>query len=513
MPTFSRMTLLFAALAFIGAFAIVYLQKNNAEYIDSYYHYNVAANIVQGDGFISDYYWIYINAKDSLPAPAYLYWMPGTSFVAAAGMALFGLGYAGAQVGFALCLWGASLLGYALGWRLGGTRRHAWLAGLLVIVYGPNISFWPHTDTVAPYALIGGVALWAMGMGITAQKGNWRWWLLAGVMAAGGHLLRNDGLLLVLTAWSVLIWPFDRSRYGSRMVWGVIFTLAYIVVMSPWFMRMNGEIGAPIASDGLLTVTMYEYNEIFSYPAEPQRGLNADTMDDLIQVRLDSFFAQDGMLLRILSYNGAFIFTLPLLLALFKRWNEPFIRPLWIFALGVHLAFTLVFPLPALFNSYLHAAVAFVPAWAALGLVGLDDIIDWIGKRRRRWNVRTAKRFYSVVFSVMFVVISFVILPGERARIEYLPLLEQTVPADARIMYSLPGEIHYYMGNVTTKLPHSSLETINAVAQLYDMDYVLVRDDAAPENMLFETPDDVPDFLTAIPFDVEGFFLYRFVRP
>ncbi|MFN8564457.1 MAG: hypothetical protein U0703_23205 [Anaerolineae bacterium] len=63
---------------------------------------------------------------------------------------------------------------------------------------------------------------------------------------------------------------------------------------------------------------------------------------------------------------------------------------------------TFVFPFPGYRGGLLHSAAALVPFWAALGAAGLDDVVDWVARRRRRWNARTAK----VVFSGGLVVVA-----------------------------------------------------------------------------------------------------------
>src|SRR3970282_1555432 len=108
-------------------------------------------------GLTDAYLWTYIAAPDSLPAPSHLYWMPFTSLTAAAGMALFNApgDYGAAQFPFTLMFAAAACVGYWLGRRLGGTSRHAWITGLLVLFSGFFARFWGATDTFAPYALVG----------------------------------------------------------------------------------------------------------------------------------------------------------------------------------------------------------------------------------------------------------------------------------------------------------------------------------------------------------------------
>src|SRR5688572_31943224 len=161
---------LFALLALILAAVIVRGFNGQPYTLDAFYHYNAAGRIAAGEGFVDDYLWTYIGAPDSLPAPSHLYWMPGTSVIATAGMMIFGQSYAAAQIGTALMLWGAALLAYWLGYKIGGTGRHAWCAGLILLFGGFFMRWWGHTDTFAPYAFTGALALALMGSAATSAK-------------------------------------------------------------------------------------------------------------------------------------------------------------------------------------------------------------------------------------------------------------------------------------------------------------------------------------------------------
>lgn len=239
----TRGTIIYLILSLIGAFAVVYYYNQQPGYTDSFYHYNGAVSIATGKGFVDPYLWTYIGAPESLPAPSHLYWMPGTSIIVSLGMFIFGANYFGAKFGLALCLWGALIVAYWLGKRFGGSTRYAWLAGFLTLFSGFFTDVWGQTDTFAPYAFFGSMALVFIGLGISSESKNWRWWIFAGGFAALGHLVRTDGLLLLITGWSVLLWPFNRAGYKKRLFWLIPFTLAYIVVMSPWFIRNLNAIG------------------------------------------------------------------------------------------------------------------------------------------------------------------------------------------------------------------------------------------------------------------------------
>ena len=211
----------FALVALISAVVITRLIQAPG-YADAYYHFNAATRMASGQGLTDAYVWTYIGAPDHLPMPSHLYWMPLTSVLAGLSMALFGKpgDYLVAQLPFMLLFAAAGLVGFWLGGRLGGSRRQAWIAGLLTLFNPFYLKFWGEIDTVAPYALIGSLCLALTGIGIKRMSVSvesaalhplstqWRGgrgvrfalWLAVGALAALGHLTRADGMLLGIVA-------------------------------------------------------------------------------------------------------------------------------------------------------------------------------------------------------------------------------------------------------------------------------------------------------------------------
>ncbi|HVU12773.1 MAG TPA: hypothetical protein VHD90_15950, partial [Phototrophicaceae bacterium] len=208
---------IFALIALIVAFIVAHLIAAPG-YTDVYYHFNAATRLASGQGLTDPYVWTYIGAQDHLPMVSHLYWMPLTSFVAGVVMSLFNAAgnYAVAQLPFILMFTLTACIGFWLGWRLGGTARHAWIAGLLTLFSGFYTKFWGEIDTFAPYALVGSLCLVVMGIGASQTltppptpprlQGGAKTirviviWFVAGALSALGHLTRADGLLLLVIA-------------------------------------------------------------------------------------------------------------------------------------------------------------------------------------------------------------------------------------------------------------------------------------------------------------------------
>ncbi|MGJ3238510.1 MAG: ArnT family glycosyltransferase [Anaerolineae bacterium] len=507
----SRGTVFYLVISFIGAFWAVYYYNTVPDFADAYYHLNGAISLVQGGGFVDDYLWTYIGATDALPAPSHLYWMPGTSVIVAGGLGVFGVSYSAAQVGLALCLWGAMVLAYWLGWHYGNGARHAWMAGTLTLFAGFFTDTWGQTDTFAPYAFFGALALVLMARGITAEKHNALYWVLAGAFSAVGHLIRSDGLLLLLVGWSVLIWFFERTRYRQRLLWLIPFTLAYLVVMSPWFVRNMDAVGRILPVGGTMNAYFTEYNDLFNYPPDSTLDdLLAEGGSALIETRSRALFSVNGIPLQAIAYQGTIAFFPFVILALWRRRSEAFVRPFWIFAVGIHLAFALVFPEAGMRGGFWHATAALVPIWAVIGLLGLDDTISWVASFRRTWNPKLAQPILSGGF--LLIVIALTVQVSERTITpddSVALALREAIPAHARIMVNDPAKYHYFADFTGVTIPNETIDVALEIARRYDIDYLLLEDNFMTEPIQFDT---LPDFLTPIEFDVTGARLYAFDR-
>src|SRR5690606_38098203 len=144
----SRQELTFGLLALIVVFIITKGLVKQPGYTDAFYYYNAANRLASGKGLTDEYLWTYIGAPQALPAPSHLYWIPFTSLAAAFGMWISNApgSYTAAQVPFILMFAGTACVGFWLGGKIGGTRRHQWVVGLLTLFSGFFTRFWGMTD-------------------------------------------------------------------------------------------------------------------------------------------------------------------------------------------------------------------------------------------------------------------------------------------------------------------------------------------------------------------------------
>ena len=529
--------LLFALVALAGAFAITRGLVAAPGFTDAFYHFNAANQLVTGQGFTDYYLWTYIGAPEGLPAPSHLYWLPLTSLSAVFGMSLLNApgDFAAAQWPFMLMLAGTGCVGFWLGARLGQTRRHAWLAGILTLMGGFFMRFWGTIDTFAPFALVGSLCLVCMGLALESGRSRsdagritvrpYGWLILTGALAGLGHLTRADGVLLLFAAWAVILWPFYRSveqrqsetSISQRTIALLIVTAAYVLVMLPWFVRNMNAVGSPLPVGGAQGIWFAEYDDLFNYPpdASPQ-ALFASGPGAFLQSRWEAFTGNLGTLVAV---EGMVVLAPLMLIALWKRRAQPFLRGFWLYALGLHLAMTLIFPFPGLRGGLFHSAAALFPFWMALGIVGLDDVIDWIAQRRRHWNRQMAKRIFSAALLIFCVALSLAVSVPRRFRAGTPPLypaLLEMLPAGARVMINDPAQLFYYTGFGGVVLPNETPDVLPEIARKYSVGYLVLEAQIINGQTVLAASDQLasiltapPDFLSEIEIDIPGVRLYE----
>lgn len=525
---FSRGDSLFILLTLVIAFVITCGLVVRPTFTDAYYHYNAAQRVADGDGFTDKYLWIYVGAPDDLPEngafPSHLYWMPFTSISAAVGMRLFVFlgNYAAAQLPFTLMFAGIVLIAYWMGGQIGGTARHKWVAGLSMLFAGFFTRWWGQIDTFAPYGFVGALSLVFMGLMATAEYRRALFFaFLAGLFAGFGHLTRADGLLLLGVGWIVILWGMWRKPYNlqNRLRLLALMTVGYLIIMLPWFVRNLNEIGSPLPLGGTQAIWLREYNELFNYPPQATaQTFFADGLSPLFDSRIEAALNNLGTFVAV---EGLVILAPLMLIGLWNRRKSPFFRGFWIYALGLHLVMTLVFPFPGYRGGLFHSASALMPFWMVLGVMGLDDVIDWIAKRRRTWKPRTAKMVFSGGLVALAIVLSWqfglstLFDPKSTGTPAIYAELIAELPADSRLMVNDPAELYYFTGMGGVVTPNAQSEMIPEIARHYEVDYLLVRvverdggnEINIPPLLAFDF-DNPPDYLQEIDLNTPNMRLY-----
>ncbi len=479
-------------------------------YTDAYYYFNAAQRWTQSKGLTDAALWTYLGAPAPLPVPSHLYWMPFASIVQAVGLFIGGRSFHAAQFPLVLCYAGLVVLGYIAGFLIGKSRWAGWFAGLLTLFTGFLMPYWTMTDTFAVYGLVGAGSLIAMGIGRT--RGGIGWWALSGALSGLAHLTRADGVLLLMVLIVVALWP---RHEGFRVRAALIGLFAYLLVMSPWFIRNLTVIGTPLPVGGFSTAWMRSYDEIANYPpgASITDFLNWG-IGNIIASRWDAFAGQLGTLWTFIGVEGSILFAPLMLLALWRRRFDPFLSGFALYAFGLHLAMTVVFAFPGPRGGLLHSASALVPFWAALGALGLEDAIT-LAAKRRRWPIQQARQFFSGAAVVYAILLSLFVFAGSinkwNTAGSVYRQIAAVLPANAVVMVNDPPAFYFQTGLSGVVLPNAPPEMIPVIAARYGVTHIILDiNRTAPMNDLY-LGKDTPLFLKPI-YDEQGIRIFEVIR-
>lgn len=454
-----------------GALLAIFIEQPG--YVDAYYYFNAGQRLALGDGLTDANLWTYINAPDALPGPSHAYWMPLQSLVSAASMVIFGATFAAAQVPSVLCFAGLVLLACWLGGRLGNNPRHAWIAGLLMLFSGFFTPFWTSTDTFALYGLVGSLALVAMGCG--RETGDWRWYAASGVLGGLAHLTRADGLLLVLVALMIIFWPRRGFDWTLAIKTAVACLIAYILVMSPWLVRNASELGTPFPTGGTDGIWLRGYEDIVNYPP----GVSFDDfrawgLSNMIESRWVAFKNNLGTFIAVETWVilGPFVLT-----GLWARRRVSLLWGVMLYALGLHLAMTVVFAYPGYRGGLFHSSSALMPFWAATGIVGLDSAILWLAKRRR-WPRKQAQAVFSSAAVILAALVSLGVLLGRlpdwNDNGTFYRTIADNLPSEARVMVNDPAGFYFHTGLLAVVVPNNDPTVVLEIAQKYGVTHLVL---------------------------------------
>jgi len=474
------------ALAVNAAFAAL---LNQPGYPDAYYYFNGGQRLLEGYGFTDPYLWNYLAAPESLPAPSHTYWQPLPSLLAWLGMRLFGPTFDAAQVPFVLVASALPLVSAAVARDLGGERRHALLAGLLTIFGGFYTLFWTLTEAFAPFALAGSLALL---MAARARRTDRPWtWLAVGALSALGHLSRADGPLLLIVAWVVALWP---GREGGLSIRGMLLALAgYVLVMAPWFARNVAALGRPLPTGGLDALFLVEYNDLFLYEGKPgPQTYFASGIGTILAGKARALLTALGTFVGV--HNLVFLtpFTL---VGWWRRRRDATLLPALLYGLGLYAAMTLAFTFPGARGGLFHSGGALLPFIVPIAVLGLDDALAWVARRRPSWRPAQAARVFGPAFVALAVLVTAYLTAarvvgvgspgiawnqGDAVYVEIGDFLSHVDDTGARVMTNNPPGFYYHTGRGGVPLPSGDEAALLAAARAFNVEYLVVDRNVVP---------------------------------
>ena len=307
---------------------------------DPAYYRQVALNIAQGRGAVTQSLLFFGYLPQALPFPADLHWMPLPSRVLVPGLALW---EHGDQLITVLLAATWAPLAWALSRRLG---QDGMLAGALALLGGGYLRFLSTPDSIALYGALGGAVALALAH---------RRYLLAAAALAAAALTRGDGLLLA----PCLALPLILKRKPV----GVLLALVGPTVALAWMARCH-SVGDPAwASSRELVLQTLSYPDfVLGLPGTPS-----------FRARLVFLVGEIPALLRVGLIGGAFLLPWPALWAL-RRHRPPWALGLALYAVAFPLAALVLAPGVASSGTIFRSGSALVVGTCALAASGFEAL-------------------------------------------------------------------------------------------------------------------------------------------
>ncbi len=466
------------------------LPVDYSPYTDPAYYAMVAEQLTTGHGFSAPVLWSFLEVGGSLPAdpglpvPSNGHWMPLTSIVAAAGMALLGPDLRAGQV--PIVILGVALVPftYLVGVDLYQSRRVGVVAAVLAIFAGPLLIMYPTIDNFAVFGAAGAVAIWAA---IRATRpGRSGWWLVVSGAAVGlATLARVDGLLLAvapLTAWLVDRGWGPWTDGGARRLGAGALVLAGViglVVMAPWLARNLATFGSAFPSAGGHTLWITSYNEQFSISADPTpASYLAWGWANIIGSKLATWWELVWRTVVLLGGIFGFLFFA----GLWRERRRPDLAPFTVYWLVMFFTMGAVFTFHAPHGAYYHSAAAWLPFALPMAVAATGPVLTALGRwwaflRRPPTHrfVEVAALAGAVVLSVVGSLTLFDLWDYSHGREELAAAyLEESGLTDDTVMYGDPSSLWHLTANPGVPAPFDPYPVIEEVVRAYDVRWVVV---------------------------------------
>ncbi len=255
----------------------------------SAYYVDVARNLVQGHGMVSDSIWSYATPPLVLPKPAFELWLPMASLASAASMAIFGTSFAAAQLGIV----GLGAFIAPLAWAMGREAARAAAlsrvrasavavgSGLVAAVLGPLVVASAVPDSTTPFLVFGVLAALLMPRALaaagarSATRTRTRWvpGLALGLVLGLAYLSRQEAIWLGATYLAFVLAAVRALPAGRRLALASLALVPVMVggalVVVPWLIRDAIVFGTPFPGQSIENAFLLRNEEIFAYLHRP----------------------------------------------------------------------------------------------------------------------------------------------------------------------------------------------------------------------------------------------------
>jgi hypothetical protein len=459
---------------------------------DACYYYSGGLNLSQGRGMSEYFYWNYLEGSVSLPHPGFLYWMPLPSLVAAAGMLFFHDGFRQAQIPFLLLSLAFPFWVSWLAYRTTASFRLALVSGFLSIFSGFYSVYWLNTESFLLFAWIGSCVFFALS--VLLESPRWFFSLLTGTLCGLAHLTRADGILLLPFAGLAILIACPVSFF-RRIQFLVLAGVGYSAVTGFWFLRNLRDLGSLFPSATGRALWLVSYNDLFHFPASdltPGRFFSGGLLP-LLGARWTAIVWNTETAVFVLGM----VFLFP-----FICWGAYLLRKRPVMRIGIlyfvmlFLVMSIVYPFQGSRGGFFHSSAALLPMAVIAAALGVDDIIQWLS-RRRGWNANAAQSFFSIGVVLLALLSTAVVfkqrvIGGDPARSAWSSLNANysigvrrlgLTAAGTRVMVNDPPCFYAATGLEAVPIPDGDPATLLDMADRFEVRFIIL-DNNAPDGLV-----------------------------
>ena len=364
----------------------------------SAYFAAVAESLVHGEGLVSHGVWSYATPPHVVPKPAFELWLPLSSLVSAAVMAVLGPSWWAAQVGGAILGALVAPLAWAVAHAAARTaaldaRRSqatALAAGILAAILGPLVLGAAVPDSTTPFTIFAVIA--ALLIPRVLGEPSRRAGLALGLALGLAYLSRQEVIWMGLTVLLMIAWVLrsrpagSRVREGAERLWPVV--VGGLVVVVPWLLRNLSVFGSVFPGQAVENMFLVRNEDIFAFAERPSAARYLD--QGLATVLWNPVSAAWDGIVNVLLVP-AFPIGLAGLIALLGMRHSPALRhPTALVALLVSGGITfcataLLFPVATRWGTFLHASGPLLVGLIVVTVLGTDALLARVS-RVRHWS-------------------------------------------------------------------------------------------------------------------------------
>ncbi|HEY43717.1 MAG TPA: hypothetical protein G4O11_07015, partial [Anaerolineae bacterium] len=345
-------------------------------------------------------------------------------------------------------------------------------------------------------------------------------WVMVGMLVGLAHLIRTDGLLLLIPAVMAISWSD-----GKKPIALLSLVIGYLVLIGPWWIRNLVIVGQPFPPGNTRALWLLSYDELYSFPGSiltPARWL-ASGFSSIVGVRLQALWTN---LQRLFIENGIVFLSPFMVLGAYRFRNHPFTRITATYLAILLFIMSFVFPFAGSRGGFFHSGVAVMPVLWAFVPAGLEVAIDW-GAKIRGWDRREAVKIFGTSVVVIVAILTTILFWSKaigpdlsKPRWESGLRIYSEVGDRLRTLNSSPGIVavnnppgFYLATNLEcVVIPNGTVETLREVFEHYRVGW-LVLDANRPAGLatLYDGPTSVSWLeLKATLYDAAGREIYVF---